>query len=189
MYAYQDSSFVYQGQREWLAEPTRPPWQLWPRFVLTVLILPVWWLLLVVVALATIVVAMFAEILTIIPGFERGADRAMDAVLSKISLWPRWSVTWSELRHEGDAAFYRARVDEYLDKLTKRASAPKVPKKPAPPVECEVPWRTYRGVGGAYVVEAAALRGWELRPSDPAAEIRLWWSAASAPGATGPGSG
>ncbi|ARX82546.1 hypothetical protein SMD44_01959 [Streptomyces alboflavus] len=187
MYAYQNSTFVYDGQQQWRAEPDRPGWQLWLRFVLTVLGLPVWWLLLLAFALVMIVVAMFAEILTVIPGFERGAERAMDSVIGKISLWPRWAVTWPELNHEGDTAFHAARVDAYLDKWTKRAARPKAPKKPAPPTECEVPWRTYRGVGGAYVVEAAARRGWELRPSDPAQEIRLWWSAASAAGATGPG--
>ncbi|WP_405654581.1 hypothetical protein [Streptomyces sp. RK9] len=187
MYAYQDSTFAYEGQQQWRAEPDRPGWQLWIRFVLTVLVLPVWWLLLLVIALAALVVAMFAEILTIVPGFERGADRAMDAVIGKVSVWPRWAVTWPELRHEGDTAFHAARVDAYLDKWTKHASRPRAPKKPAPSPECEVPWRKYRGVGGAYVVEAAARRGWELRPSDPAKEIRLWWSAASVAGATGPG--
>ncbi|WJV49623.1 hypothetical protein [Streptomyces flavofungini] len=187
MYAYQDSTFVYEGQQQWQAEPARPGWQLWVRFVLTVLVLPVWWLLLLVAALAMIVVAMFAEILTIIPGFERGADRAMDSLFGKISVWPRWTVTWPELNHEGDTAFYAARVDAYLDKWTKNASKPRAPKKPAPSPECEVPWRTFRGVGGAYVVEAATRRGWELRPSDPTKEIRLWWSAASAPGAVHPG--
>ncbi|WP_239590219.1 hypothetical protein [Streptomyces aureoverticillatus] len=186
MYAYQDSSFVYSGHEVWRPEPARSTARLWLRFVFTVLLLPLWWLLLLMLMAATLVVAMFAEILTIIPGFERGAERAMDATLGKISVWPRWTVTWPELRHEGDAGFYRARTDAYLDKWTKQASAPKAPKKAGPPAECEVPLRKYRGAGGAYVIEAATARGWELRPSDPAEEIRLWWSAASSPGATGP---
>ncbi|MCI3929757.1 hypothetical protein [Streptomyces sp. AN091965] len=186
MYAYRDSSFVHEGPEQWRAEPVRPTWQLALLFMVTVVVLPVWWLLLLVLAVVAIVIALFAEILTVIPGFESGAERVMDRVLGLIAIWPRWTVTWPELRHEGDEGFYRARVDGYLDTWTKRASRPKEEKKPNPPVECEVPLRKYRGVGGGYVVEAAAARGWELRPSDPAEEIRLWWSAASEPGATGP---
>ncbi|MFD9906723.1 hypothetical protein [Streptomyces sp. NPDC059063] len=185
MYAYQDSSFVYAGPERWHAEPVRPAWRLVLLFLVTVVVLPVWWALLLALALALIVVAMFAEILTVIPGFESGAERFMDATIGRIPVWPRWWVTWPELRHEGDADFYRARVDAYLDKWTKKASAPRK-KGVSRTTECEVPLRKYRGVGGEYVVQAASARGWELRPSDPRDEIRLWWSAASEPGATGP---
>ncbi|MGK5543852.1 hypothetical protein ACSNOH_03800 [Streptomyces sp. URMC 127] len=179
MYAYRDGSFTYEEVEQWVAEPVRRPWQLVLQFLATVVLLPLWWLLLLAAFAAVIVISLFAEILTVIPGFERNAERVMDAALSKIVVWPRWSVTWPELRHEGDTDFYRARVDAFLGSRTKRASADRQEGKPMPPAECEVPLRTYRGVGGAYVVQAALSRGWELRPSDPQVEIRLWWSSAS----------
>ncbi|MGA4842792.1 hypothetical protein [Streptomyces sp. G45] len=185
MYAYQDATFVHSGPERWHAEPVRPAARLVPLFLLTLVVLSLWWALLLALFAVLIVVAMFAEIFTVIPGFERGAERVMDAVIGRIAIWPRWTVTWPELRHEGDTAFYGARVDACLDRWTKRAAAPRK-KGTSPTTECEVPLRTYRGVGGRYVVEAAAARGWELRPSDPREEIRLWWSAASEPGATGP---
>ncbi|GAA5000893.1 hypothetical protein [Streptomyces hyderabadensis] len=62
-----------------------------------------------------------------------------------------------------------------------KASAPREPKKARPPVECEIPRRVYRGVGGRYVAEVALAQGWELRPTDVRKEVRLWWSAASHP--------
>ncbi|WP_245699878.1 hypothetical protein [Streptomyces roseifaciens] len=179
MYAYRDASFTYEGLDQWHAEPVRPRRQLVLRFLATVVVLPLWWLLLLVAFVVVFVISLFAEIFTVIPGFERGAERVMDAALSKIVVWPSWAVTWPELRHEGDTDFYRARVDAYLDTRTKRASAAQGEKKAKPSVECEVPLRKYRGVGGAYVIEAAQLRGWELRPSDPKDEIRLWWSSVS----------
>ncbi|MFD5663864.1 hypothetical protein ACFWIK_02975 [Streptomyces anthocyanicus] len=90
-------------------------------------------------------------------------------------------MTWPELRHEGDTAHYRARVDKVVGNWTERASAPREPKKARPPVECEIPRRVYRGVGGRYVAEVALAQGWELRPTDVRKEVRLWWSAASHP--------
>ncbi|MFC5144817.1 hypothetical protein [Streptomyces aureoversilis] len=179
MYAYRDASFTNEGLKQWHAEPVRPRRQLVLRFLATVVVLPLWWLLLLAAFVVAFVIALFAEILTVIPAFERGAERVMDAVLSKIVVWPRWAVTWPELRHEGDSNFYRARVDACLDTRTKRASAARDEKNAIPPVECEVPLRKYRGVGGGYVIEAARLRGWQVMPSDPKDEIRLRWSSAS----------
>lgn len=114
---------------------------------------------------------------------EKKLDGLSDRMLERLRV-PDWCVTWPELRHEGDTAYYyRARVDTFLDRWTALASARPEPKKQRPPVECRLPWRNYRGVGGDHVVTAAAARGWELRPSEPDEAIRLWWSAASDPGA------
>jgi len=52
-----------------------------------------------------------ADIFTLIPGFEKGFGMVMDRFHEAVALWPAWSVTWPELRHEGDADYYRARAD------------------------------------------------------------------------------
>lgn len=75
--------------------------------------------------------------------------------------------------------YHRTRVDKVVGGWTDRASAPREPGKPLWPVECEIPWSVYRGVGGHYVVETATAQGWELRPSEPQTSVRLWWSAAT----------
>ncbi|MBW5421219.1 hypothetical protein GKQ77_06530 [Streptomyces sp. BG9H] len=41
---------------------------------------------------------------------------------------------------------------------TERASAPRVPRKPLPPSECEIPRRAYRGCGGHGSLNAGPLR-------------------------------
>ncbi|CAM5480158.1 hypothetical protein STENM223S_01373 [Streptomyces tendae] len=68
-------------------------------------------------------------------------------------------MTWPELRHEGDTAYYRARVEKVVGRWTERASAPHEPGKARPPVECDIPRRDYRGVGGRYVAEVALAQG------------------------------
>ncbi|MFF9893954.1 hypothetical protein [Streptomyces longispororuber] len=185
MYAYKDAPFTHASAPQWGAEPVRPTWQLVLRFLVTVIVLPVWWVLLFCLAAVLVVVAMFAEILTVIPGFERGFERVLDAAIGRVAVWPRWTVTWPELRHEGDAAFYRARVDAYLDTWTRRASARRKSGAPSTVRTCEVPLRKYRGVGGGYVVAAATPRGWRPLPSDPAKEICLEWWATPAPEGAG----
>ncbi|MFJ9672228.1 hypothetical protein ACIRP5_15695 [Streptomyces sp. NPDC101221] len=90
-------------------------------------------------------------------------------------------MTWPALRHEGDTAYYRARVEKAVGEWTERASAPREPKKARPPAGCGTPLRDRRGVGGRHVAEVALAQGWELRPKDAGKEVRLWWSAASRP--------
>lgn len=179
MYEYKDSRFVVSGTEHWVAWPVRPRWQLVLGFVGMVAYVPLWCALAVVVIAGVILVLFLAEIVEAAGNSgERKLNALSDRMLERLGR-PDWCVTWPELRHEGDAAYYRARVDEIVGRWTARASAPRAPKKPRPPVECEIPWRNYRGVGGGYVVEAAAAQGWELRPSQPEQSIRLWWSAAT----------
>lgn len=180
MYEFKSSAFVFAGTEQWVAWPARPRWQLVLRFAATVLFMPFWIALGVAVFAAVLAIGLATEVIAAVSSsYERAYEDFMDRAMGRITTLPRWCVLWSEVRHEGDAAYYRARVDAALARWTKRASAPRVPKKPAPPCECEIPRRDYRGCGGHYVVQAAAAQGWELRPSTPGVSIRLWWSAAS----------
>ncbi|GAA1906151.1 hypothetical protein GCM10009837_32030 [Streptomyces durmitorensis] len=181
MYEYRNPALGSVDTESWVPRPARPTWQLTLQFIATVIVLPVWWVLWLAFAIVLIGIAMITEIFTyIIPGYERGFEKVMDATLGRMELWPLWAVTWPELRHEGDADFYRARVDKHLDKWTKKLSAPKDPKTPELPKECVVPLRFYRGVGGSYVVRTATPLGWDLQPSEPEKEIKLGWVAAAA---------
>ncbi|MGW7279952.1 hypothetical protein ACWGIV_16925 [Streptomyces sp. NPDC054844] len=132
------------------------------------------------VAAVLFVVGLFADATAAVSeGFERGCVRFTGDALGGIARLGAWCVSWPELRHEGDVGYYRARVDRRVAAWTARASAPHEPKRRRPPVECEIPRRDHRGVGGWYVAEAALAQGWELRPTDVHKEVRLWWSAAS----------
>ncbi|WP_409240171.1 hypothetical protein [Streptomyces sp. PA5.6] len=180
MYEYKNSEFVVSGTEHWVAWPTRPRWQLVARFVATVLFLPLWVVLGIAIFLCTLAVGLVTEVITAVSSsYDKAFDRFMDKALGRVFTLPRWCVLWSEMRYEGDAAHYRARVDKLVAKWTARASAPRRPKKPLPPSECEIPRRAYRGCGGHYVVQVATAQGWELRPSEPEKSVRLWWSASS----------
>ncbi|MEV6133321.1 hypothetical protein AB0M05_42085 [Streptomyces violaceusniger] len=146
------------------------------RFVLTVLLLPLWWALIVVIFLGFIAFGIVAELLTVIPGFEKGFLGLIDKFGDSVAVWPAWCVTLPELRHEGDAAYYRARVDKRIAVWTSKELAAQKAKKAPPPGPHDVAVREYRGVGAGYVIEAARARGWELshdRPSDPLRVVRL----------------
>ncbi|MFI0820009.1 hypothetical protein ACH4TX_29375 [Streptomyces sp. NPDC021098] len=140
------------------------------------LFLPLWWLLLAVLLLGLLAFALVAEILTVIPGFEKGFDRTMSRFVDWVPVWPAWCVTWPELRHEGDADYYRARAEKKVAGLTRRQLAAREARKPPPPGPYDVPVRHYRAVGAGYVVGMARAQGWDLShdlPSDPARIIRL----------------
>ncbi|KKD08499.1 membrane protein [Streptomyces sp. WM6386] len=171
---------VYENHAAWAPERVRPKGQLVLRFILTVLYTPVQFLMWLVALVIFLAVSLVTEIITVFStSFEQGLFKAGDRVLDPLAKWPSWCVSWPELRHEGDTAYYRARVEKAVGRWTKRASVPRDPKKPRPPVECAIPLRDYRGVGGAYVAQVAVAQGWELRPTDVRKEVRLWWSAAS----------
>ncbi|GHC14984.1 hypothetical protein GCM10010348_43530 [Streptomyces anthocyanicus] len=180
-----DSIFAmdtYEDPATWGPEPVRPRWSLALKFVATLLFFPLLCAFWLAVAAVLFVVGLFADgIAAVSEGFGRGYMRFVDDVLGGTARLGSWCVTWPELRHEGDTAHYRARVDKVVGNWTERASAPREPKKARPPVECEIPRRVYRGVGGRYVAEVALAQGWELRPTDVRKEVRLWWSAASHP--------
>ncbi|MFG3246079.1 hypothetical protein [Streptomyces sp. NPDC048187] len=177
---------TYEDPATWLPEPARPRWTLALRFVATLLFFPLLCAFWLAVAAVLFVVGLFADaIAAVSESFGRGYMRFMDDVLDDIARLGRWCVTWPELRHEGDAAYYRARVEKVVGRWTERACAPPEPKKARPPVECEISRRDYRGVGGRYVAEVALAQGWELRPTDVRKEVRLWWSAASRPEGAG----
>jgi hypothetical protein len=149
-------------------------------FVAALVFVPVLCVVWVAVAAVLFVVGLFADaIAAVSDGFGRGYVRFADGTLKAVARWGSWYVTWPELRHEGDTEYYKARVDRVVARWTARASAPHEPKKPRPPVECAIPLRDYRGVGGGYVAEVALAQGWELRPTDVRKEVRLWWTAAS----------
>lgn len=179
MYEYKESRFVRADTEHWVAAPVRPRWQLMLGFVGMIAYIPVWCVLAVVVIAGALMVLILAEI---VEAASNSGGRKLaalsDRMLERLRL-PGWCVTWPELRHEGDTAYHRARVDEVVGRWTARASAPREPNKPLHPVECEIPWSIYRGVGGHYVVEIATAQGWELRPSKPQESVRLWWSAAT----------
>ncbi|MFI7015087.1 hypothetical protein [Streptomyces sp. NPDC050164] len=171
---------VYEDTSTWSAEPVRARWQLALRFVGSIVWFPVVCVLWVAVMIPLFVVGMFADgIAAVSNSFERAYMNFFDTTLGRVARLASWCVTWPELRHEGDTDYYKARVDKAVGNWTARASAPIEPKKARPPVECEIPLRDYRGVGGWYVAEVALAQGWELRPTDVGKEVRLWWSAAS----------
>lgn len=171
---------AYEDPTTWQPEPVRPRWQLALRFAATVVCFPLLAALWLAAAAVLLVVGMFAEVITAVSDrFESGYMRFLDRTLGGIARLGSWFVTWPELRHEGDVAYYRARVERRVARWTARASAAPEPKKARPPVECEIPLREYRGAGGAHVAEVALAQGWELRPTDVRKEVRLWWSAAS----------
>ncbi|MYS89232.1 MULTISPECIES: hypothetical protein [Streptomyces] len=171
---------VYEDHWTWTARPVRPQWQLALRFAGSVVWFPVVCALGLGVAAAFLVVGMFAEVITAFSSkLENRYLNAMGGALDRVGRLASWCVSWPELRHEGDSEYYKARVDKAVGKWTALASAPVEPHKPKPPVECAIPLRAYRGVGGWYVAEVALAQGWELRPTDVGKEVRLWWSAAS----------
>ncbi|MEU0811302.1 hypothetical protein [Streptomyces sp. NPDC005970] len=160
----------------WGPLPARPLALLVPVFLLTVLVLPVWWVLLVAGFLVFLAVALVGEVLALIPGFEKGFSSLIDWAGDRVAVWPRWCVTLPELLHEGDADFYRARVDKKLAEWTRKEAEAHAAKKPPPPGPYDVGLRCFRGVGAGYVVRAARELGWELshdRHSDPASTVRL----------------
>ncbi|MER6715881.1 MULTISPECIES: hypothetical protein [unclassified Streptomyces] len=169
---------VYEDPSAWTAEPVRPRWRLALRFAGSVVWFPVVCVLWAAVAVAGFVVGLFADAL-VSSRLERAYVDFVAGALKRVKGLASWCVTWPELLHEGDADYYRARVDRVVRDCTARATWPHRPAKSRPFVECAIPLRDYRGVGGWYVAEVALAQGWELRPTDAHREVRLWWSAAS----------
>ncbi|MEV0777767.1 hypothetical protein ACIBLA_29610 [Streptomyces sp. NPDC050433] len=158
----------------WEPVPSRSTASLVARFVLTVLLLPLHWALVLVGTVTLLAFSLVADVLSLIPGAEKGFLKGIDRLGDRVQLWPRWFVSWPELRHEGDAAFYRVRADEAVAERTRAATTAR--KGVVPPWTCVIPIRKYRAVGAGYVLRAAEAQGWALRHdewSDLPNEIRL----------------
>lgn len=174
--------YGYEDPARWMPEPVRPRGKLTLLFIASVVFFPVLVVVYLAVFAALLAVAVLTEVIAAFSDrYERGFMKLMDRILDPLAGLARWCVTWPELRHEGDTAYYRARVDKVLARRTARASAPPRPNRAKPPVECVIRLRDYRGVGGGYVAQAAHAQGWELRPSDVRKEVRLGWAAATHP--------
>ncbi|WKX69658.1 hypothetical protein [Streptomyces sp. XD-27] len=117
------------------------------------------------VFLGFLAVGLVVEVLSVVvPPLEKGFERVMDRFAEAVPLVPGWCVTPGQLGHEGDAAYYQARVDRHIGRFLRSRSAH------------DVPARMYRGIGAGYVVHAARARGWDLshdRASDPLTVVRL----------------
>ncbi|WP_369173320.1 hypothetical protein AB5J49_37640 [Streptomyces sp. R28] len=136
----------------WDPLPTRGTTRLTCQFLLTTVYAPVHWMLCTALLLALLAFGLVIELLSLIPGVERGYEKFIDAVFRVFPWWPLWFVTLPELRHEGDVAFYQARVEAKLAKLVKW-------KQP----QATIPLRTYRAVGAGYVAQRLGQYGWRLQ--------------------------
>ncbi|MEU1874340.1 hypothetical protein [Streptomyces sp. NPDC019793] len=156
---------TYEDPATWAPEPVRPRWSLVLKFVATLLFFPLLCAFWLAAAAVLFVVGLFADaVAAVSEGFGRGYMRFMDHTLGGIARLGSWCVTWPELRHEGDVPYYRARVEKVVGNWTRQASAPHEPKKARPPVECEIPRRVYRGVGGRYSPKSPSPRGGNCGP-------------------------
>ncbi|MGC9497908.1 hypothetical protein [Streptomyces sp. WG7] len=172
---------VHEEYETWMPEPVRPRWQSALRFAATLVFFPLLCAVWPAVAAVLFVVGLFTDLITAVgEGFGDGCMRFVDDTLGAIARLGSWCVTWPEPRHEGDTEYYRARVGRKVAHWTTRATDP---EGGTSPVECGIPRRDHRGVGGRYVAEAALAQGWELRPTDVRRKVRLAWPAA--PGAAG----
>ncbi|WP_327322757.1 hypothetical protein OG735_09890 [Streptomyces sp. NBC_01210] len=163
-------------ESSWEPLPARSVAELTLRFVLTVIVLPLHWAMLLAGFAFFLAIAFVGDLFALIPGFEKGFEKTIDALGDRLQVWPRWFVSWPELRHEGDTAFYGRRADKEVADWTRKATAPHGKNKPVPPSTCEIPVRKYRAVGAGYVLRTAEAQGWALRHdeySDLPHEIRL----------------
>ncbi|WP_431045083.1 hypothetical protein ACQUSR_26275 [Streptomyces sp. P1-3] len=157
---------MYQHQHDpWGPLPNRSAGQLWALCLLSLPFLPVWWALILAVFLGFLAVGLVVEVLSVvIPPLEKGFERVMDRFVEAVPLVPAWCVSPGQVAHEGDAAYYQARVDKHVGRFLRDRSAH------------EIPVRIYRGIGAGYAVHAARARGWDLshdRASDPLTVVRL----------------
>lgn len=140
----------------WDPLPVRGTTQLTCQFLLTMVYAPVHWILWTALTLALLAFGYVIELLSLIPGVEKGYVKLLDAVFRVFPWWPRWFVTLPEFRHEGDVAFYQARVEAKLGRWSAKSKQS----------DAEFPVRAYRAVGAGYVAQRAGEYGW--RVEDPA---------------------
>lgn len=145
----------------WDPLPVRGTARLTLQFLLTTVYAPVHWLLCTTFTLAFLALAVPLELIGWIPGVEAGYGKLFDALYRVFPWWPRWFVTLPELRHEGDAAFYQARLEAKLARWAVKWKQP----------QAELPVRTYRAVGAGYAAQRLGEYGWGLQ--DPASQRPL----------------
>ncbi|MEO3756158.1 hypothetical protein [Streptomyces sp. B6B3] len=140
---------------------------------LTLVFLPVWWVVWVLLALCFYGIAPVVQLVVyLMPRSENGAIRMLDATLGRVPFIPRWCVTPVALVREGDAEYYRARVDRKVGKKTRLAAASSLGLHR----DLELGVHYFRGAGAGHVMRVASELGWSLHPllrSHPRRRLRL----------------
>ncbi|WP_329038959.1 hypothetical protein OIE71_34255 [Streptomyces sp. NBC_01725] len=160
----------------WGPFPVRPAAFRWLLLLpLTLVFLPLWWVLWVLLACFFYGVAAVAQLIVyMVPRAESGAIRVLDATLGRVPFVPVWCVTPVALIREGDTAYYQARVDRRVERQTRRVETPGPAREYHRDLELGAHY--FRGVGSGYVLRVASEQGWSLHPvlrSHPRRRLRL----------------
>ena len=94
----------------WGPLPVRPAALRWLLLLpLTLVFLPLWWVVWVFLAVCLYCVAPVAELIVyMVPRAENGAMRVLNATLGQVPFVPLWCVTPVTMVREGDTAYYQA---------------------------------------------------------------------------------
>jgi hypothetical protein len=176
MSSYDSALRERAGDPAWGPVPARPAVLRWLVLLpLTVLFLPLWWVVWLLAVVVLYFVAPFVELFVyLLPRTENGAVRMLDATVGRLPFVPLWCVGPVELLHEGDAEFYRARVERRVERATRRAESSQGIVRSER--ELDLGARFFRGVGAGYVLRLAADRNWDFHPvlrSRPRRRVRL----------------
>lgn len=160
----------------WGPLPVRPAALRWLLLLpLTLVFLPLWWVVWVFLAVCFYCVAPVAELIVyMVPRAENGAIRVLDATLGRVPFVPLWCVAPVALVREGDTAYYQARVDRRVEKQTRRVETSQHRREYHRDLELGTHY--FRGAGAGYVLRVASERGWNLHPvlrSHPRRRLRL----------------
>ncbi|WP_151771894.1 hypothetical protein [Streptomyces abyssomicinicus] len=164
------------GDPAWGPLPARPAALRWLLLLpLTLVFLPLWWVLWLFLAFCLYCVAPFVELFVLmVPRAENGAIRMLDATLGRLPFVPLWCVSPVELVREGDTEYYRARVERRVEAATRRAESSR--GVVAFHRDLALGARFFRGVGAGHVMAVASERNWSLHPvlrSHPRRRLRL----------------
>lgn len=151
---------------------------------LTLVFLPLWWVVWVLIALCVYCVAPLAELIVyMVPRAENGATRMLDATLGQVPFVPLWCVTPVALVREGDTAYYQARVERRVEKQTRRVETSRHRREYHRNLELAAHY--FRGAGAGHVLRVASEQGWNLHPvlrSHPRRRLRLRHNGRPRPG-------
>ncbi|MEU6673990.1 hypothetical protein [Streptomyces sp. NPDC046925] len=166
----------------WGPLPVRPAVLRWLLLPLTVLFLPLWWAMWILLAVCFLGIAGVVQLVVyVVPRAENGAVRVLDATLGQIPFIPLWCVTPVALVREGDSAYYRARVARRIEKQTQRADTSPLQR------DLDLGAHYFRGAGAGYVLQVASEQGWNAHPvlrSHPRRRLRLRHNGRPRPGFT-----